>query len=531
MIEHLAEILGELPAYLGGHMLLSLAALAVGLATSIPLGIAAVRRPRLGEMMLSIAGVVQTVPSLAFLALMVPLLGGRIGFLPAFLALTLYSILPILSGTIVGIRGVDPAMTEAALGLGMSARQMLFRVQLPLAAPVIVAGIRTSTVLVVGTATLATPVGCTTLGNYIFQGLEMNDQSVIVVGCVLAALLAVAMDQLIRLLELASRHRSRARAWFAAAGLALLTIGGLSRPIGRLVDPPHNPVVVGSGPFTEQHILSEVIKGTLPAAEFTVDQRKGMGESIQFLSLRDGSIDCCVNYTGNVWSTLMKRRDVADRATTLDETSRYPPGAVRRGLPGCARLPERLRPGHAPRHGREVRHPHGGRPRGPRARLDDRGRPPVLRPARMGGGPREIRARVPADPAHGPDPDVRGGLPGLGRRRVGLHQRRADHGVRPRRPGGPETRVPPLRRRAAGLAEGRREARPHRGAAAPGRRHPGGARCGRPTGGSMSNGRRSAAPRESCWIAWITGRRPTPLRSSRDPRSYAREPSLPAPRS
>ena len=283
MIEHLAEILSELPAYLGGHMLLSLAALAVGLATSMPLGIAAVRRPRLGEMMLSIAGVVQTVPSLAFLALMVPLLGGRIGFLPAFLALTLYSILPILSGTIVGIRGVDPAMTEAARGLGMSARQMLFRVQLPLATPVIVAGIRTSTVLVVGTATLATPVGCTTLGNYIFQGLEMNDQSVIVVGCVLAALLAVAMDQLIRLLELASRHRSRARAWFAAAGLALLTIGGMSRPIGRLVDPPHNPVVVGSGPFTEQHILSEVIKGTLPAADFTVDQRKGMGESIQFL--------------------------------------------------------------------------------------------------------------------------------------------------------------------------------------------------------------------------------------------------------
>jgi osmoprotectant transport system permease protein len=323
MIEHLAEILSELPSYLGGHMLLSLAALAVGLATSIPLGIAAVRRPRLGEMMLSIAGVVQTVPSLAFLALMVPLLGGRIGFLPAFLALTLYSILPILSGTIVGIRGVDPAMTEAALGLGMSARQMLFRVQLPLATPVIVAGIRTSTVLVVGTATLATPVGCTTLGNYIFQGLEMNDQSVIVVGCVLAALLAVAMDQLIRLLELASRQHNRARAWFAAAGLALLTVGGMSRPIGRLFVPPHNPVIVGSGPFTEQHILSEVIKGTLPAADFTVDQRKGMGESIQFLSLRDGSIDCCVNYTGNVWSTLMKRRDVADRATTLDETSRY----------------------------------------------------------------------------------------------------------------------------------------------------------------------------------------------------------------
>jgi osmoprotectant transport system permease protein len=323
MIEHLAEILSDLPAYLGGHMLLSMAALAVGLAISIPLGVAAVCRPRLAEMMLAIAGVVQTVPSLALLALMVPLLGGRIGFLPAFLALTLYSVLPILSSTIVGIRGVDPSMTEAALGLGMSARQMLFRVQLPLATPVIVAGIRTSTVLVVGTATLATPVGYKTLGNFIFEGLEMNDQFVIIVGCVLAAVLAIAMDQLIRLLELGSRHRSGAWTWIAAVGIALLAIGGMFHPIGRLLAPPHNPVIIGSGPFTEQHILSEVLKETLTAADFTVDQRKGMGESIQFLSLGDGSVDCCVNYTGNIWATLMKRTDVADPVTTLDETSRF----------------------------------------------------------------------------------------------------------------------------------------------------------------------------------------------------------------
>ncbi len=214
-------------------------------------------------------------------------------------------------------------MTEAALGLGMSARQMLFRVQLPLAAPVIIAGIRTSMVLVVGTATLATPVACATLGNYIFQGLEMNDQGVIVIGCVLAALLAVTLDQLIRLLELASRYRSRPRAWVATAGLAIIVIGGLARPITRLLTPPLNPVVVGSGPFTEQHILSEVVNETLPAARFAVDQRRGMGETIQFLSLGDGTIDCCVNYTGNIWTTLMKRRDVADRATTLDETTRY----------------------------------------------------------------------------------------------------------------------------------------------------------------------------------------------------------------
>src|SRR5262249_57361486 len=109
-------------------LLLSLAALGCGLAVSLPLGVMASRRPKLAEWALGVAGVVQTVPSLALLALMVLFLAGRIGFWPAFLALTLYSVLPILANTITGIRGVDPALTEAARGLGMSDRQMLFRV-------------------------------------------------------------------------------------------------------------------------------------------------------------------------------------------------------------------------------------------------------------------------------------------------------------------------------------------------------------------------------------------------------------------
>src|SRR3954469_25013771 len=119
MSDELLELLGRLPDYLGGHMLLSLSALVVGLAISIPLGILASRRPRLAEYLLGTASVLQTVPTLALLVLMVPVLGGRIGFAPAFVALTLYSILPILANTVTGIRGVDPALTEAARGLGM----------------------------------------------------------------------------------------------------------------------------------------------------------------------------------------------------------------------------------------------------------------------------------------------------------------------------------------------------------------------------------------------------------------------------
>src|SRR4051812_47405804 len=175
-------------------MLLSVTALAVGLAVSVPLGVWVSRRPHAAEAILGGAGVLQTIPSLALLALMVPLLGGMIGFWPAFVAMTLYSLLPILANTIVGVRRVDPALVEAGRGLGMNERQMLLRVQLPLAAPVILAGVRTATVVLVGTATLATPVGQKTLGNYIFEGLNIRNNGMVLFGCVMAALLAVVFD-------------------------------------------------------------------------------------------------------------------------------------------------------------------------------------------------------------------------------------------------------------------------------------------------------------------------------------------------
>lgn len=321
MSEQLAECFRRLPDLLGGHMLLSLAGLVVGLLVSLPLGLLASRRPKLAEAALAVAGVVQTVPSLALLVLMVPLLGGAIGFLPAFVALVLYSVLPILANMIVGIRGVDPTLIEAARGLGMSDRQMLFRVELPLAAPVIISGIRTATVLVVGTATLVTPVGGVSLGNYIFGGLETLNHVATVFGCVLAALLAIVLDQLIRLLEVAARRRSRRLALAGAAGLLLVLAGGLSGPMVKLFAPPAQ--VVANAPFTEQHILSEVLKSKLESAGFTVDQRQGMSEGVQFLALRRGKIDCCVNYSGNIWAVLMKRTDSADRKTIYEETSRY----------------------------------------------------------------------------------------------------------------------------------------------------------------------------------------------------------------
>ncbi len=323
MTEQFAELVQQLPAFLGGHLVLSVAALVVGLAISLPTGIAVSRRPRVAELTLGVAGVVQTVPSLALLALMVLVLGGLIGFVPAFLALTLYSILPMLANTITGLRGVDPLLVEAARGLGMDERQLLFRVQLPLAAPVIVAGIRTATVLVVGTATLVSPVGGRSLGNYIFQGLESMNHLSTVFGCVIAAGLAIALDQFIRLVESAARRRSARRAVIGLVGLVLVLACGLWPGAARALDPEAQWAVVASGPFTEQHVLSEVLSRRLESAGLRVDQRRSMSEGIQFLALRHSQIDCMVNYSGNIWALLMKRTDSADRRTVLEEIDRF----------------------------------------------------------------------------------------------------------------------------------------------------------------------------------------------------------------
>jgi ABC-type proline/glycine betaine transport system permease subunit len=182
----LADAWSRLPDYLGSHVLVSLTALAIGLGISLPIAIASRHRPILRAVLLGAASVVQTIPGLALLALFYPLLlaiaalserafgkgFSALGFLPAVLALALYSMLPVLRNTVTGLNGVDARLSEAARVVGMRPWQLLRDIELPLALPVIMAGIRTAAVWVIGTATLATPIGQTSLGNYIFTGLQ-----------------------------------------------------------------------------------------------------------------------------------------------------------------------------------------------------------------------------------------------------------------------------------------------------------------------------------------------------------------------
>jgi osmoprotectant transport system substrate-binding protein/osmoprotectant transport system permease protein len=315
--ETLAAQLALLPDYLSRHLLLSVTALGIGIASSLPLAFAVARVRALRGPVLMLASVVQTIPGLALLALMVPLLS-RIGFLPAVIALILYSILPVLRNTVTGIQEVDADLIEAGLGLGMTSTQLLLKVELPLALPVIVAGIRTATVWVVGMATLSTPVGATSLGNYIFSGLQTQNYTAVLVGCIAAALLALTLDRLIRSMEIALSRRNR-KAIVAAIAATVVVLGAGLSPIllARSSALPHDEVVIGAKTFTEQYILANLIADELDSAGFQTRTLESLGSTVAFDALVAGRIDCYVDYTGTIWVNYMKRTDNPGREAIL----------------------------------------------------------------------------------------------------------------------------------------------------------------------------------------------------------------------
>ena len=280
MNEALSEQLALLPEYLSRHLLLTVTALIIGIGVSFPLALMITRAKGLRAPILAVASVIQTIPSLALLALMVPLLR-EIGFLPAAIALILYSMLPVLRNTITGIEEVDKNLTEAGRALGMTDTQLLFKVQIPLAMPVIIAGVRTATVWVVGIATLSTPVGATSLGNYIFSGLQTQNYTAVLVGCVAAATLALVLDGLIRLMERASSRRNR-KAFLGALAVLVLVVGfGLS-PIFSSGNDRENSVLIGTKTFTEQYILAQLISDELVRAGCATRTLDSLGSAVVF---------------------------------------------------------------------------------------------------------------------------------------------------------------------------------------------------------------------------------------------------------
>ena len=311
----------ELATLLRQHVVLVAISTAVAAAIGVPAGIMAARRPRLGRAILGIANVAQTIPSLALLGFLLPLpfIGG-IGSRTALVALTLYALLPIVRTTVTGLMTIDPAVLEAGTAVGMTARQRLWIVELPLALPQIISGLRVATVIGVGTATIAAAIGAGGLGEYIFRGLAMVDATTILAGAIPAAALALLADGALAMMERRLRRGrpSKKTILTAAALIAFLasSVGALS--IGRSGE---RPLVIGSKNFTEQVILGELVAQALEAEGRAVIRKLNLGGTfVCDAGLRTGDIDIYVEYTGTAVSAVFQEEVPRDPQQALART-------------------------------------------------------------------------------------------------------------------------------------------------------------------------------------------------------------------
>jgi osmoprotectant transport system permease protein len=311
----------ELAALVAEHVLLVAISTAIAVGIGVPLGIFAARRPGLASPLVGAANIVQTIPSLAMFGFLlpVPLIGG-VGARAALAVLVLYALLPIVRSTIVGITGIDKAVREAGVAMGMTMGELLRQVELPLALPSIVAGVRVAAVVGVGSATIAAAIGAGGLGQYIYRGLSMVDSTVILAGAIPAAVLALIVDGGLLWLErqLSPRRRARPRraALAAAAAAALLALAGGA----AIAASSSGVIVVGSKNFTEQLILGEIVAQTIERETgLSVRRRLNLGGTlICDRALLAGDIDVYVEYTGTALTAIFQQPPSNDPEMVLE---------------------------------------------------------------------------------------------------------------------------------------------------------------------------------------------------------------------
>jgi osmoprotectant transport system permease protein len=307
----------ELATLVAEHVLLVAISTGIAVAIGVPLGIFAARRPRLAAPFVAVANIVQTIPSLAMFGFLlpVPFIGG-VGARAALAVLVLYGLLPIVRSTIVGIGGIDTAVREAGVAMGMTPRELLRQIELPLALPAIVSGIRVAAVVGVGSATIAAAIGAGGLGQYIYRGLSMVDSTVILAGAIPAALLALAIDGGLLWFErqLSRRRRSGSRrvAFAAAGSVVLLVLAGS----GAMATGSAGAIVVGSKNFTEQLVLGEIVAQTIERETgLPVQRRLNLGGTlICDRALLSGDIDVYVEYTGTALTAIFHQPPSNDPA-------------------------------------------------------------------------------------------------------------------------------------------------------------------------------------------------------------------------
>ncbi|NVY96140.1 ABC transporter permease/substrate-binding protein [Lactobacillus sp. DCY120] len=301
---YLAKNGPEIWQALGQHLTLSLIATVITIILAIPLAIALIDHRRAGEFVLQVASVIQTIPSLAILGLLIPLVG--IGPVPAVIALVLYAVMPVFSNTYAGLTNIDPLLLEAADAFGVSRRYKLFKIQIPLALPLILTGLRIAVVMIVGTATLAALIGGGGLGTYILLGIQTNNNNALLVGAVLAAVLALLASAAIRWLAHARwRH-------LLIGGIILLLAGGGFYGWQKWQAVQQETITIagkmGSEPEILLNLYKELIEKDQPRIKVQLKPNFG-GTSFLFNGLQSKKIDLYPEFTGTVLQSLVQTKE------------------------------------------------------------------------------------------------------------------------------------------------------------------------------------------------------------------------------
>ena len=334
MLEFLKANWSDILAHIAQHLWLVFISIAIAIVIALPVGILITRRKRWRGPVLGIANVMQTIPSLALFGFLIPLpfIGG-IGPRTAIIALVFYALLPIIRNTVTGILGVDQNVREAAVAMGMTDRQVLFQVELPLAMSVILTGVRVAVVITIGVAIIAAEVGAGGLGEYIFRGLRLDDNRLLLAGAVPSAAMALLADFGFGLIEKrfqpGGRTRNAARSLRAMASTALLigvvvmgyaTWQGLHRRSNPSAGRGH--VTVGSKDFTESILLAEIVAQMLEAQNIDVDRRFDLGGNLAHGAVVGGQIDLYPEYTGTAFTAILHHQPIADPKAVHDQVQR-----------------------------------------------------------------------------------------------------------------------------------------------------------------------------------------------------------------